>query len=146
MRREIDIIYGKQNPLILIASLWLSKIYTFLIDLDKRLIYKLFITKIMSKFSNKIMSHELNILFQKIIAMNTKKKLMSIALLIASVSAVLVPQIGLINPAEHVYVHGLSSGNNNHNSYDEAANALASVIYYDSNDQSIEDPYEVGWD
>jgi len=100
----------------------------------------------MSKFSNKIMSHELNILFQKIIAMNTKKKLMSIALLIASISAVLVPQTGLINPAEHVYVHALFSGNNNHNSYYEAANAVASVIYYDGNDQSIEDPYEVGWD
>lgn len=100
----------------------------------------------MSKFSNKIMSHELNILFQKIIAMNTKKKLMSIALLIASISAVLVLPTGLINPAEHVYVHALFSGNNNHNSYDEAANAVASVIYYDSNDQSIEDPYEVGWD
>ena len=115
-------------------------------DLDKRLICKLFITKILSKFSNKIMSHELNILFEKIIAMNTKKKLMSIALLIASVSAVLVLPTGLINPVEHVYVHGLSGGGTNDNFYDEAANAVASVIYYDSNDQSIEDPYEVGWD
>jgi hypothetical protein len=135
-----------KNPLILIASLWLSKIYTFAIDLDKRLIYKLFITKIMSKFSNKIMSHELNILFEKIIAMNAKKKLMSIALLIASVSAVLVLPTGLINPAERGYVHGVFSVNNNYNSYDEAVNAVASVMYYDSNDQSIEDPYEVGWD
>jgi hypothetical protein len=100
----------------------------------------------MSKFSNKIMSHELNILFQKIIAMNTKKKLMLIALLIASISAVLVLPTGLINPADRGYVHALFSGNNNHNSYDEAVNAVASVIYYDSNDQSIEDPYEVGWD
>jgi hypothetical protein len=86
-------------------------------------------------------------LFEKIIAMKTMKKLMSIALLIASISAVLVLPTGLINPAERGYVHGLFSVNNNYNSYDEAANAVASIMYYDSNDQTIvEDPYEVGWD
>jgi len=71
---------------------------------------------------------------------------MSIALLIASISAVLVLPTGLINPAERGYVHGLSSINNNYNSYDEAVNVDATVIYYNGNDQIIENPYEVGWD
>lgn len=78
--------------------------------------------------------------------MNTEKKLMSIALVIASVAAVLVSPTGLINPSERGYVHALFSGGNNDNNYDEAENVDASVIYYDRNDQSIEDPYEVGWD
>lgn len=100
----------------------------------------------MCKFSYKIMSHELNILlFQKIMTMNTKKKLISIALLIPSVAAVLVLPTGFINPVERGYIHALFSGGNNDNNYDGAENADASVIYYDSN-QNIEDPYEVGWD
>jgi len=78
--------------------------------------------------------------------MKTKKKLMSIALLIASVCAVLVSPTGLINPAERSYVHAFFSGGNNDNSYDEAVNVDESIIYYHSNDQIIEDPYEVGWD
>ena len=71
---------------------------------------------------------------------------MSIALLIASVTAVLVSPTGLINPSERGYVHALFSGGNNDNNYDEAEDVDVSVIYYDSNYQSIEDPYEVGWD
>jgi hypothetical protein len=93
------------------------------------------------------MSHELNrLLYQKIMTMNTKKKLMSIALLIASVSAVLVSPTGIIDPAERGYVHALFSAGNNDDSYDAAANAYPGVFYYDNNDQIIEDPYEVGWD
>lgn len=70
---------------------------------------------------------------------------MSITLLIASVAAVLVSPTDLIKTLERGYVHALFSGGNNDNTYDEAENIDASVIYYDSIDQSIEDPYEVGW-
>jgi hypothetical protein len=78
--------------------------------------------------------------------MNTEKKLISIVLLIASLSAVLVLPTGLFNAPERDNVNALFSGGNNDNNYDEAENVDASVIYYDSNDQIIEDPYQVGWD
>jgi len=71
---------------------------------------------------------------------------MSIALLIASVAAVLVSPTGLIIPSERGYVHALFSGSNNDNSYDMAGNLGANIIYYDNHDQIIEDPYEIGWD
>ncbi len=122
--------------------------------------------------------------------MNTMKKLISIALIIAAVatifaspSAFTYPTLAKVDtdrgndisahnynyfrncisgagqsnghPAENGItscfaeggnVHALFSGGNNDNNYDEAENVDSSVIYYDSNDQSIEDPYEVGWD
>jgi len=63
----------------------------------------------------------------------------------ASITTVIISLTGIVNSVEYDYVHALfNDGNIDVN--DETENLDASVTYYDYNDQSIEDPYEVGWD
>ncbi len=77
--------------------------------------------------------------------MNTKKKLVSNVLLMASITTVIISAIGLVAPAENGYVHAwLSAGNIDDKG--EIENLDAGVGYSDHIDQSIENPYEDGWD
>jgi hypothetical protein len=77
--------------------------------------------------------------------MNTKKKLVSIVLLTASITTVIISAIGLVAPAENGYVHAwLSGGNIDDKGHIE--NLDADVGYSDYLYQSIENPYEDGWD
>ena len=77
--------------------------------------------------------------------MHTKKKLVSIVLLMASITTVIISAIGLVTPAENGYVHAWLSGGNIDDK-GEIENLDAGVGYSDYIDQSIENPYEVGWD
>ena len=77
--------------------------------------------------------------------MNTRKKLVSIVLLMASITTVIITTTGLVTPAENGYVHAWPSGGN---IYDKGQieNVDAGVGYSDSIKHSIENPYEDGWD
>ena len=77
--------------------------------------------------------------------MNTKKKLVSIVLLIASITTVIISTTGLVSPAENRHVHAWLSAGNMHDKGD-IENLDAGVTYYNNIDQSIENPYEDGWD
>jgi hypothetical protein len=77
--------------------------------------------------------------------MNTQKKLVSIVLLMASITTVIISEICLVVPAENGYVHAWLSGGNIYNK-GEIENIDAGATYYDHIDQSIENPYEDGWD
>jgi hypothetical protein len=77
--------------------------------------------------------------------MNTRTKLVSIVLLMASVTTVIISTTGLVTPAENGYVHAWLSGGNIDDK-GQIENLDASVSYYDNIDQSIENPYEDGWD
>ncbi len=77
--------------------------------------------------------------------MHTKKKLVSIVLLMASLTTVVISATGLVALAENGYVHAWLSGGNIDDK-GEIENPDAGVSYYDYNDQSIENPYEDGWD
>jgi hypothetical protein len=77
--------------------------------------------------------------------MNTRKKLVSIVLLMASITTVIISTIGLVAPPENGYVHARASGGN----IDEKGqieNVDAGVDYSDNIAHSIENPYEDGWD
>jgi hypothetical protein len=91
------------------------------------------------------MSHELNILLVESITMNTRKKLVSIILLMASITTVIISTTGLVTPAENGYVHAWPSGGNVDDK-GQIENLDAGVSYYDYIDHSIENPYEDGWD
>jgi hypothetical protein len=77
--------------------------------------------------------------------MNTNKKLVSIVLLMASITTVIIFTIGLVAPAQYGYVHAwISNGNIDDKGEIEVLDTDTS--YYHYNDQSIENPYEDGWD
>jgi hypothetical protein len=76
--------------------------------------------------------------------MDTQKKLVSIVLLMASITPVIISAIGLVAPAENGYVHAWLSGGNIDNK-GEIENIDAGATNYDHIDQSIENPYEDGW-
>lgn len=77
--------------------------------------------------------------------MNTKKKLVSIVLLMASITTVIISTTGLVTPAENGYVHGWLSGGNIDDK-GQIENLDADVGYLDYIEHSIENPYEDGWD
>jgi len=77
--------------------------------------------------------------------MDTQKKLVSIVLLMASITTVIISATGLLAPAENGYVHAWLSGGNIDNK-GEIENIDTGATYYDHIDQSIENPYEDGWD
>jgi len=77
--------------------------------------------------------------------MNTKKKLVSIVLLMASITTVIISTTGLVTPAENGYVHAWVSGGNIDDK-GQIENLDASVGYWDYIEHSIENPYEDGWD
>ena len=77
--------------------------------------------------------------------MNTENKRLSIALLMASISAVIISAIGLVFPAENGYVHAWLS-DDNIDDKGEIENLDEGVSYSDYIVQSIENPYEDGWD
>ena len=77
--------------------------------------------------------------------MNTRKKLVSIVLLMASITTVIISTTDLVTPAENGYVHAwLGDGN----IYDKGQieNLDAGAGYSDYIYNSIENPYEDGWD
>jgi hypothetical protein len=77
--------------------------------------------------------------------MNIQKKLVLIVLLMASITTVIISAIGLVPPAENGYVHAWLSGDNIYNKGEIDKNIDAGATYYDHIDQSIENPYEDGW-
>ena len=77
--------------------------------------------------------------------MNTKKKLVSIVLLMASITTVIMSTTALVTPAENGYVHAWLSGGNIDDK-GQIENLDAGVGYFDYIDHSIENPYEDGWD
>jgi hypothetical protein len=77
--------------------------------------------------------------------MNTKKKLVSIVLLMASITTVIISTTGLVTPTENGYVHARLSGGNIGDK-GQIENLDAGVAYFDYVDHSIENPYEDGWD
>jgi hypothetical protein len=77
--------------------------------------------------------------------MNTKKKLVSNVLLMGSITTVIISAIGLVAPAENGYVHAWLSGGNIDDK-GEIESLDAGLSYYDYTDQSIENPYEDGWE
>ena len=77
--------------------------------------------------------------------MNTKKNLVSNVLLMASITTVIISAIGLVAPAENGYVHAWLSGGIIDDK-GEIENLDAGLSYYDYTDQSIENPYEDGWE
>jgi len=77
--------------------------------------------------------------------MNTRKKLVSIVLLMASIITVIIFTTGLVTPAENGYVHAWPSGGNIDDK-GQIENVDAGVGYSDSIKHSIENPYEDGWD
>ena len=76
--------------------------------------------------------------------MNIKKKPVSI-LLMASITTVIISTTGLVALAENGYVHALLSGSNIDDK-GQIENLDADVGYSDYLYQSIENPYEDGWD
>lgn len=76
--------------------------------------------------------------------MNTKKNLVSIVLVMASITTVVISATGLVTLAENGYVHAWHSGGNI-DGKGEIENLDTGVPYYDYNDQGIENPYEDGW-
>ena len=77
--------------------------------------------------------------------MNTRKKLMSIVLLIASITTSIISTTGLVTAAENGYVHAWLSGGYIDDK-GQFENVDAGVGYSDSIKHSIENPYEDGWD
>lgn len=77
--------------------------------------------------------------------MNTKKKLVSIVLLMASITTVIISTTGLLTPTEIGYVHAWLSGSNIDDK-GQIENLDAGVGYSDYIEHSIENPYEDGWD
>jgi len=77
--------------------------------------------------------------------MTARKKLVSIVLLMASITTVIISTTGLVNPAQNGYVHAWLGGDNIDDK-GQIENLDADIIYYDYNEQSIENPYEDGWD
>jgi hypothetical protein len=71
--------------------------------------------------------------------MNTRKKLVSIVLLMASITTAIISTTGLVTPPENGYVHAWLSGGNIDDK-GQIENLDASVSYYDNIDQSIENP------
>ena len=70
---------------------------------------------------------------------------MSIVLLMASITTVIISTTGLVTPAENGYVHAwISGGNIDDKGQIEKLDAV--VGYSDSIEHSIENPYEDGWD
>jgi hypothetical protein len=77
--------------------------------------------------------------------MNTRKKLLSSVLLMASITTVIISSTGLVTPAENGYVRAWPSGGNIDDK-GQIENVDAGVCYSDSIKHSIENPYEDGWD
>jgi hypothetical protein len=77
--------------------------------------------------------------------MNTRKKLVSIVLLMASITTVIISTTGLVTPAENGYVHAWLSGGNIDDK-GQIENLDAGVGYSVYIEHSIENPYEDGWD
>lgn len=77
--------------------------------------------------------------------MNTKKKLVSIVLLMASITSVIISTTALVTPAENGYVRAWLSGGNIDDK-GQIENLGVGVGYFDYIDHSIENPYEDGWD
>jgi hypothetical protein len=77
--------------------------------------------------------------------MNTRKKLVPIVLLMASITTVIISTTGLVTPAENGYVHAWLNGDNIDDK-GQIENLDAGVGYSDYIYQSIENPYEDGWD
>lgn len=77
--------------------------------------------------------------------MNTRKKLVSIVLLMASITTVIISTTGLETPAENGYVHAWPS-DGNIDDKGQIENVDAGVGYSDNIEHSIENPYEDGWD
>jgi hypothetical protein len=77
--------------------------------------------------------------------MNTRKKLVSIVLLMASITTVIISTTCIVTPAENGYVHAWPSGGNIDDK-GQIENIDAGVGYSDSIKHSIENPYEDGWD
>ena len=70
---------------------------------------------------------------------------MSIVLVMASITTVVISATGLVAQAENGYVHAWHNGGDIDDK-GEFENLNAGVTYYDYIDQGIENPYEDGWD
>jgi hypothetical protein len=76
--------------------------------------------------------------------MNTRKKLVLIVFLIASITTVIISTTGVVTSAENEYVHAWPSGGNIDDK-GQIENVDAGVAYSDSIKNGIENPYEDGW-
>jgi hypothetical protein len=77
--------------------------------------------------------------------MNTKKKPVSIVLLMASITTIIISLTGVVNSVEYDYAD-TSFSDGNIDVIDKNGSIDGSVTYHDYIYEAIEDPYEVGWD
>jgi hypothetical protein len=77
--------------------------------------------------------------------MNTKKKPVSIVLLVASITTIIISLTGTVNSVEYDYMDA-SFSDGNIDVKDKTGNIDGGVTYHDYIYEAIEDPYEVGWD
>jgi hypothetical protein len=77
--------------------------------------------------------------------MNSGRKLVSIVLLMASITTVIISTTGLVTPAENGYIHAWLSGGNIDDK-GQIENVDAGVGYTHNIEHIIENPYEDGWD
>ena len=76
--------------------------------------------------------------------MNTRKKLASIVLLMASITTVIISTTSVVTSAENEYVHAWPIGGNIDDK-GQIENVDTGLVYSDSIKNGIENPYEDGW-